>query len=177
MSRVVTLASIGALGACVLGSYGYLARQPDNSEYWGPLKGSVLIFWGISALMTAISFLYMSTYWLLLADRNTTTVWSKPIQDMFPILLAVYLVFLLSAALWVGVTVYAKRTGSRAASRGVTALLWSTAAASMAMLVLMVGTREPTLGWRQPLAVLAAALVAAHHLIFDSILWREGWKY
>ena len=94
---------------------------------------------------------------VLLADRKTTTIWSHPIEDVFPVLLAVYMVFLRSAALWVGVTVYvcqthAKCTGSHAASHGVTALRWTTAVASMTMLVLMVGTREPTLSWQQPLA-------------------------
>jgi len=177
MSRVVTLASIGALGACVLVSYGYLARQSDNSEYWGPLKGSLLVYWAISALMTAISFLYLSSYWLLIADRDTTTVYSRALKDTYSILLPVYLVFLISAALWVGVTVYAKRTGSTMASRGVTVLLWATAASSMTMLVLMAGTRESTEGWKQPLAVMAAAFVSFHHLIFDAILWREGWNY
>lgn len=174
--RLASIGSTTALGVAVVGSYIYLAQRADNAEFWGPLKGTVLGWWALSALMTAASFLYVWVYVYFVADRHSTTVWGRRLEDSYGALLAIYMVFMVAASLWVMLSVLAKR-GVPWASQAVTAVLWLTALASMALFVMMVGTREPTLGVRQPLAVIAGAFLAFHHIIWDAQLWRAGWMY
>lgn len=178
-SRTAGIVVCSALGAAVVGSYIYLAQRPDANMFWGGLKGKLLVFWAISALITALSFLYIWTYVYFLADAKMTNVWNRSLHDSYGILLAIYSVFMFSAACWVAVSVLAKN-GVSWASKAVTAVLWSTAISSMALFVFLIGLREMDTNVttaKAGLAILAGSFLFAHHLTWDAEIWRSTWEY
>lgn len=178
MSRVASGASVGILGACVLGSYGYLMTRENVESYWGGLKGPLFKYWVVSALITAASFLFLMTNWIFLLDQKTTTVFDVKLERAFDFILPMLLVFLLSASAWVWITVAARR-GSKSASSAVTVCLWLTALSSFGLFVFALGTRESStkIGWKVPLATIAGFFVASHHITWDAEVWRATWKY
>ena len=177
--RVACYVSTAAIGAAVLGSYGYLSTQKHLDSYWAGLKGPVFKYWAVSALITATSFLFLIVNWCFLLNGNTTTIYGKTLNDSFtPLILPILLVFLLSAATWAWITI-AARKGNKLASKAVTLCLWLTALSSFGLFILAVGTREEgsAVGWKVPLATVAGMFVASHHIIWDAELWRATWPY
>ena len=177
-SRTACIASTVAFGAAVLGSYGYLSRQPNTSSYWAALKGPLFKYWLVSALITACSFLFLMINWCFLLNRETATIFDVKLEDSYSFILPVLLIFLISASLWAYLTIMAKK-GNRSASMGVTVSVWLTALSSFGLFLLSVGTRESgkKLGWKVPLATVAGMFVASHHIIWDAEIWRSTWNY
>lgn len=165
-------------GAVILYSYSRLARRTDSNQYWGGLEGPLFKYWLVSALVTAPSFLFLVFNWCFLLDEDTATVYGTPLDDAYAIILSVLIVFLVSAALWVTVTI-AARNGGRLASFSLTVNLWTTALASVALFLLAIGTRAggESVDWKEAVCSVAGFFVASHHVVWDAEVWRATFDF
>ena len=176
------LVTIG-LGVSILGSYVWMVTRAKGREFFGRLLGSepwALGYWTGSAVLTAISWLWLLLYWVILADPNVL-VWGYGIDEfrdsiVFPALT----VFLVSALCWAPLTVYCHERQSWTLRILITAVLWVTALASVALFAMAAGTRvRPGAGWSttECLLSLAGGMVAFHHVIWDACVWDATWDY
>lgn len=157
------------MGAGVLISYVWLAYKKGNRDLWGGLKGPLFKYWLGTAIVTALSFLFLVINWCFIIDPNFTFMFNELVSDSWHIIFAVLFVFLLSAFSWTFVTLYIPK---------LTWLpLWITALASLGLFVLTAATREGSVGlsWNVVVATVAGMVLVAHHFIWDAMVWNATW--
>lgn len=155
---------VPVMGSLVLLSYAWGLTRPDipSSVLWGPLTPRVRRYWNVCALLTVLSYLYL--WWLWAFDSPLD-------RDSDTALVCIQLFFLSSAATWMLWTIcYIRGQSDRLL---VTLNLWSTALASVGLLV-MACRPQPATGWKQALAILSGIVLVIQHVLWDAIVWNSG---
>jgi hypothetical protein len=145
-------------GVTVLGSYVWGLRKEGSSQLWGALDGPMKPFWILSALLTALSFLYLWYVW----------VWQESSDHLF--LLLTYAVFLLSASLWMWCT---WQVISGDLSRvWLTLNLWTTALASFGFAIYSIWFPISSSSAQQLWVQACACMLVIQHVFWDAIVWN-----
>lgn len=168
MSQTVLKGLIPAFGTVVLSSYAWGVTRKDISreQLWGPLTGRLKAYWAVSALLTAASYLFL--WWLWAFDTE--------LSGTDEVLLLVFqAVFLLSASLWMFLTVQHLR--GRLPRWPITASLWTTAAASCGLMALSQRLPLAAPEWKRHIAVASGTMLVVQHVFWDAIVWNEGFLY
>lgn len=157
---------VPVLGAGVLGTYAYgLTRKVDKGRFWGGLRQKKLkMFWGLTAILTAVSFLYL--YWLFgfgLEDQTDRTY--------YQLLVVGYVIFFLGALFWMPHTVdhLRKPTGTK---RSLIRMdLWLTSIGSGFILYSSTHLPGEESEWKKNLALSSGILMLVQHIFWDAIIW------
>jgi hypothetical protein len=155
---------IPVMGTLVLSSYAWGLTRKDIPPglLWGPLTNGARRCWGICASLTVISYLYL--WWLWAFDSPLS-------RDRDTALVCVQIVFLSSAATWMLWTISYIR--GRADRVLVTLNLWTTALASVGILLIACLPQEP-FEWKQALAIISGIVLVIQHVLWDAIVWNRG---
>ena len=161
---------VPVLGAGVLGTYAYgLTQKVDKHKLWAGLGHKKLkMFWGLTAMLTAISFIYL--YWLFgfgLEDETN--------HDFYHVLIAGYVIFFIGALAWMPATISHLSKPSQIKRQLVRVALWLTAIGSGFILHSSVNLPSASPGeeseWKKRLALSSGILMLVQHLFWDAIVW------
>lgn len=157
---------VPVLGAGVLGTYAYGAtRKMDKNRLWGGLRQKKLkIFWGLTALLTAVSFIYL--YWLFGFGLNDQTD-----HTYYQLLISGYVIFFLGALFWMPHTVDHLRKPTLTKRHFIRIDLWLTAIGSGFILHSAAHLPGEESEGKKKLALSSGILMLVQHLFWDAIIW------
>lgn len=174
--RTELLAGLGVLGGSVLATYGLLwYRSRPHQDYWGALRGPMLRYWTVSALLTAAAFLYMIAFYFLDPPSHVTVFGRTLDPDGHLFMLPWWLLFLVSAVCWAPLLMSVPHAGHWT-DQAMSAVLWTTAAGATGLFAMTLGTECAGPAWRSRTLMASGALLMAHHWYMDAWLWNTTWK-
>lgn len=155
-------------GAGVLGTYAWgLSQKVDKKRLWGGLKGKLKLYWGLTALATAVSFIYL--YWLFGFGID---------DDSFDYnsLIIAYIIFFVGAITWMPTTILHMKKSTRLNRGFVSSELWLTAVGSAMILHHANNLPDKEAEWKKILATTSGILMLIQHLFWDAIVWDNTFQ-
>ena len=142
-------------GIFVLLSYVYLYYDQNADNAWGGIEGQWRLVWFASTVLTTISYIFLWVCFCFIVEEKST------------LLLACWLVFLVSASQWAYLTLLDLEKQRRSVVLLVNLVVTATASLGIWVVCLMLKDHDTLRGWM----IAASTIVFLHHSVADAWLW------
>ena len=141
-------------GIFVLLSYLYLYYDENSDRAWGGIEGRWRTAWLVSTIVTTISYIFLWVCFVFL------------IEEQSMLLLASWIVFLISASQWSLLTLIDIKEQQKSIALLINLVITATATVGIWAVALMVENADLH-GWM----VAASSIMVLHHAVADAWLW------
>lgn len=162
-------------GAAVIGSYilGISAQGGGANALWGGVPSNIRPIYGISMILSALGYFAFIYYILFQLVPGEVSIAGK---FGFSLFYAIFLVILISSALWMPLTNLYAGNPSTGVWIGVRVVLALVGLASIGLFLALLNLQDKTPGVFYWLAVGGSCYFAFHTAILDAVVWAALFK-